>query len=335
MRIKEHVITEMLYEKCEKVICKGNTWTCRCPFCGDSRTKSNARRFCIDYYPEYDTYTYKCYRCGKSGNVFTLYSKLYDVSYDEANKKLKEKKYNPKSVKKILLSQSSEKESDTIKNELDIDLENECYTTDSIVNTRVGKNYIQRLKDFIDSRMIANMKFYIAHSGRYKGRIIIPVINDNKLEYFQGRAIYDDIDPKYLNPYVEKTPVIFNRNVIRKEKDIIIVEGLLDAMSVGNQCTSTLGADISDEKLDILFDMTDHTVIICTDNDEPGKDIIKKILEESKYAKILKYFIMPKRYDHIKDMNKLLTSKLVDNIEDFIINNSFSYFYMKTLFKTK
>ena len=84
--IKEYRITEMLYEKCEKVSINGNKWNCRCPLCGDSTTKSNVKRFYIDYYPLYDTYMYKCHRCGESNNIYMLCSSLYDISYSLEHK---------------------------------------------------------------------------------------------------------------------------------------------------------------------------------------------------------------------------------------------------------
>jgi len=332
MAVKEYRITEMLYDKCQKVVVKQNAWVCRCPICGDSKTKSNVRRFYVDFYQIYDTYVYKCHRCGDSGNVYTLYSKLYDVSYKEAKDKLDDIKYDADSIKNRLLVHESNDES-SVDTELDINLKTDCYGVNDTPTTNAGIRLVRKLKDFIADRRINNA--FIAHSGRYKSRIIIPVINNNKLVYFQGRTLYDDIGPKYLNPSVEKTPIIFNSDVIVRDRDIIIVEGLIDAMSVGSQCTSTLGADFSDDKLEILFGMTNHTVIICADNDEAGITSIKRVLKKSIYKKVLKYFLMPKHLSHIKDMNKLLVSDIVDNIEKFIIDNSFSYFYTKNIIKLK
>ena len=330
--IKEYRITEMLYEKCEKVSINGNKWNCRCPLCGDSTTKSNVKRFYIDYYPLYDTYMYKCHRCGESNNIYMLCSSLYDISYKEAKKFLDDTKYDPKNIKNVINNNHIIKE-EKIKTELDIDLEKDVYKVSDSPNTTVGKNLIKKLKNFINDRKITET-CYIAHRGRYKSRVIIPVINDNILEYFQGRILYD-IDPKYLNPSVEKTPIIYHRDVIDKNKDIFITEGLIDAMSVGNQCTSTLGADLSDSKIDILLSMTKKSVIFCADNDKPGIDAIKRLLDHSRYNKILKYFIMPKEYSHIKDMNNLIVKYNIEDIENFIIKNSFSYFYTKTMLKIK
>lgn len=335
--IKDTAITEMLYDKCSKVVTKPGIWNCRCPICGDSKTKPNARRFVINYYPAYDTYMYKCHRCGESGSVYSLCSSLYGISFHEAKKKLDMTEYNPSTIKKIINHVKYDAKDDISNTELDIDLKNECYSVNSIVDDKRGIRLINKLKNFISSRMISD-ECFIAHSGRYKSRVIVPVINDNKLEYFQARSLDNDIQPKYLNPYVNKTPIIYNKNKISPDKSIIITEGLIDAMSVGSQCTCTLGADISDEKLEVIFSLTKKDVVICSDNDEAGRNSILRTINKSKYAKILKYFIMPTEYSHIKDMNQLLVSHISNinqkgGLENFVISNSYSYFYVKTLFK--
>jgi len=332
--IKEYRITEMLYEKCEKVSANKNKWNCRCPLCGDSTTKNNAKRFHVNYYPIYDTYMYKCYRCGESNNVYVLCSKLYDISYKEAKKFLDDKSFNPDNIKESIKKPHFNNEEKNINTQLDIDIKKETYDINDDPSTMVGKRFINKLKDFITRRKIKE-KCFVAHDGRYKSRIIIPVINDNNLEYFQGRTLYDSIDPKYLNPYVEKTSIIYHKNVINDNKDIFITEGLIDAMSVGNQCTSTLGADLSDDKLDILLNMTKKSIIYCADNDNAGFQSIKSILKKSKYKKLLRFFFMPERYSHIKDMNKLIQEYDISDIENFIIENSFSYFHTKILTKIK
>ena len=282
--IKEYRITEMLYEKCQMVQVNRDEWNCRCPLCGDSTTKPHVRRFHINYYPEYDTFMYKCHRCGESNNVYMLYCTLYDQSYKEAKKFLDDKIYDPDNIKKrikskIIVNQKS------IKTELDIDLDIDCFSISDVPPTRIGQRLVERLKHFTDSRCV-NEKFYIAHSGRYKGRIIVPVINNGVLEYFQGRSLYDDVDPKYLNPIVEKSDIILHKDRFKRNTPIIITEGIIDGMTVGNQGTCCLGSSISDEFLSKIFSYTDAGVIICLDNifiDSAAKKQLEKILEQSKY----------------------------------------------------
>jgi len=334
--IKEYRITEMLYEKCQKVTIKKNEWVCRCPLCGDSTTKSNVKRFHINYYPAYDTFMYKCHRCGESNNVYQLYSILYDTSYKEAKKFLNDSTFKSESIQKRL---STQKENcDTkLKTDLDINLKTDCYFIDDNPSSIIGKKLVKKLQSFINDRKISE-KCFIAHTGRYKGRIIVPIINNNILEYFQGRSLYNNIEPKYLNPKIEKDNIILHRNVFDKNRDIIITEGIIDAMSIGNQSTCCLGSSISDEFLTQIMSYTNKGIIICLDNifiDNAAKNQMLKLIKKSKYSKILKYFLMPKKYNHIKDINELKIKFNIENLENFVQLNSYSSFFIETKVKMK
>jgi len=328
--IKDYKITEMLFEKCVGVIVKNDSWLCRCPLCGDSVTKKHAKRFHIDYYPQYNTYMYKCFRCNESNNVYILHSLLYGVSYIESKKWLNDTIFDSNSIKKQI-TKDFDNLPDKIHSELDIDIEQHCYRSTDTPSSIVGKKLIKKLNFFIDTRKIVDDCF-IAHSGRYKSRIILPIINGNKLEYFQGRSLYNDIEPKYLNPYVEKENIIYHQGCFDNNKPIIITEGLIDAMSIGNQGTCCLGSNISDSFLDIIYNHTKKDVIIALDNifiDAAAKAQLLKILVSSKYAKKLKYFFIPEKFHNIKDINELVTKYDVGNVENFIRKNSFSFLKAK------
>jgi DNA primase len=69
--------------------------------------------------------------------------------------------------------------------------------------------------------------------GQYANRIIVPSFNlEGNLNYFISRA-YDDNWMKYLNPASNKD-FIFNELYLDWNKDITIVEGVFDAIVVGN-----------------------------------------------------------------------------------------------------
>lgn len=322
----------MLYEKCQQVKVKRDEWLCRCPLCGDSKTKPFAQRFHINYYPKYDTFMYKCHRCGESNNVYMLYCELYSASYDDAKKFLNDTEYNPKQIKKRL-KQQIVIDKEEVETELDIDLMNDCYRIEDDANTRVGKRLIERLKDFVKERNVHDEPFYIAHSGRYKSRIIIPIINHGILEYFQGRSLYDDVEPKYLNPVVEKEGILLHKDKFKSNESIIVTEGIIDGMTVGSQGTCCLGAYISDDFIAELMKYTNQHIIICLDNDDAGREQLFKIANNSSYTSILKFFLMPYEYNHIKDINELHTTHDISDINEFIKMNSFSDFYVKTKLK--
>ena len=70
-------------------------------------------------------------------------------------------------------------------------------------------------------------------SGEYAGRVVVPSFNDNgDINYFVARS-YADKFPKYMNPKVSKD-IVFNELYLDWNKDIILVEGVFDAMKANN-----------------------------------------------------------------------------------------------------
>lgn len=70
-------------------------------------------------------------------------------------------------------------------------------------------------------------------SGEYAGRVVVPSFNDNgDINYFVARS-YTDKFPKYMNPKVSKD-IVFNELYLDWNKDIILVEGVFDAMKAKN-----------------------------------------------------------------------------------------------------
>jgi len=108
----------------------------------------------------------------------------------------------------------------------------------------------------------------------------------------------------------------------------------LDAQSIEKNGTCCLGKEISDEWLRNLIkkiksDKTQNKIIIVLDNDEDGKKSLTKIINSSIYSNMLKYFIMPKKFSHIKDMNMLRVKHGNLNIKRFIDENSYSCWMLK------
>lgn len=315
----------------------------RCPICGDSRTKSKVRRLHIDYYQPYNTFIYKCHRCGASGNVISLYATLNNCSYEKAKKFLTNSRYDPDYVIRRLKNSKPQEPNDEIKvdGDLDIDLCTECYSLDHEPKSMFERNALKKLKEFKESRKIPDsLPIYIAHSGRYKSRIIIPIYIENKLVYFQGRAAYDDVIPKYLNPKVEKNKIILNIDNFDENKYIVITEGIIDAYMLENhQGTCVIGGYIDMEFLNKVLDRTKKGVIICLDNprkDDNSRKVLKKLINENinKYKENLKFFIIPKEYD-AKDLNDLVKDYNINNVYSFVVENSVSLLRMKTFLMEK
>lgn len=70
-------------------------------------------------------------------------------------------------------------------------------------------------------------------SGEYEGRILVPSFNlDGNVNYFVARSFGNSF-PKYMNPKVSKD-IVFNELYIDWDKDVVLVEGVFDAMKATN-----------------------------------------------------------------------------------------------------
>lgn len=324
MYISLDTVNNFIYEHFSnvKLSKSGTHFLARCALCGDSKISKSKRRFNLDY--NNGAPVYHCFNCGRSGQFIKLYSEIKGVSLEEAKREFR--KFDTNIIKKSF-TKNKLKKSIVAKPNItyhDYILE-DCISVDDKTDGFILPIFQKALKNFIRSRNTHNYKLYIAYKGKYKGRVIIPIYdNNNHIIFFQGRAFGKNYDKKYDNPPVEKSHIIVNDGKFDENKYIIISEGFFDALSIGNQGTSVLGASINDDFLKRIFTKTKTGVIIALDNDEKGIEETLKIINESKYSSKLKYFLMPKQFTNYNDINMLDGN--VDNVYNFIIKNSYSKF---------
>lgn len=299
---------------------KGNKINMRCMLCGDSKKSIRKRRMTITY--NNGEVFFHCFNCEKSGTLAELYSELKGVNLYQAIKELDYVEFD--NVKKVLSESTSasklitNKKSDNLNYILD-----DCLSKDSTVDGYINKQYHKKLLDFIQMRRIPDeYNVYIAIKGEYRGRIIIPIFNNDNIVYFQGRSIKDDF-LRYKNPVVEKSDIVMNIDKFNKDKFIIVTEGIIDAMMIEcNQGTCVLGGSITDDFISMLLKHTDKGIIIATDNDEQGHKAKLKLID-GKYGKTLRYFTTP---SSIKDLNEYKIKSSISNMYDLVVSKSIDSF---------
>ena len=89
------------------------------------------------------------------------------------------------------------------------------------------------LKRGITEDDILKWKIGYCSDGEYAGRVVVPSFNENGYaNYFIARS-YGDAWPRYKNPPASRD-IIFNELYINWDEDLIIVEGVFDAIKAGN-----------------------------------------------------------------------------------------------------
>ncbi len=95
----------------------------------------------------------------------------------------------------------------------------------------------------ITKKEILMWKIGFCTEGRYSGRIIVPSFNNaGNLNYFIARS-YVGHRMKYLNPSISKN-VIFNELFVDWNEPVILVEGLFDAITAGQNAIPILGSTL-------------------------------------------------------------------------------------------
>ena len=90
---------------------------------------------------------------------------------------------------------------------------------------------------------IRDWKIGYCFTGEYAGRIVVPSFGiSGKANYFVARA-YGDAWPKYKNPPVGRD-IVFNELYIDWESDLVIVEGVFDAIVAGPNAIPLLGSTL-------------------------------------------------------------------------------------------
>ena len=351
-----HFVNQFMYENFERVSISsdGTHFHARCPLCGDSKKSLSKKRFHLDWSPA--RVVWHCWNCpdDASGNFLQLYARIKGISNSEAYKILH--KFDHEDYKKTLKRTNTvgQHKKLTRSDKVHNDILDDCMPYDC--DSKISMLTYDALQTFRTKRNISDsQKIYYAYKGKFRNRIIIPIFDKNdNIIYFQGRRLPGtDLQPKYLNPTAEKSLIIHNEPNFDPKKYIIVTEGLLDAFSIGDQGTTCLGKEITKDLLEVLFKKS-IGVIIAFDNDKAGMISLRKFMignkpwftgtpskenrssfynwkKPNKYAKQVKYFLMPQRFLQYKDINMLCIEEKISDVYDFICRNS--YDYMKTALK--
>ena len=99
------------------------------------------------------------------------------------------------------------------------------------VSAQIALRYLS--KRGVSRDDILKWKIGYCPDGEYAGRVVIPSFNENGYaNYFVARS-YGKAWPRYKNPPASRD-IIFNELYVNWNEDIVIVEGVFDAIKAGN-----------------------------------------------------------------------------------------------------
>jgi len=244
----------------------GNEYLYFCPFC-----KHHKRKMSLNFAKG----KYKCWVCDVSGNIRKLVRKK--ANYENFQKwKLLDGEVDLNTNLDDLFAETVETGEEILSiPEKFVSLTN----NEELISRKKALNYLKKRE--IDQQDILYWKIGFCFDGEYKDRIVIPSFNINgDLNYFIGRSITGSKFNKYKLPQASKD-IIFNELNIDFDHDIILVEGIFDAIKAGQNSVPLLGSTLREEnKLFQKIVNYDTAVYMALDPDATKKEneIIRKLI---------------------------------------------------------
>lgn len=281
---------------------KGKNYFCVCPFHEDHSPSMSVSE---------EKQIYKCFSCGAAGNVFTFVKDYENVTFLEAVKIVAEKcglRFNAK-IKDNNKQKNNKTEYDIMNLALKFYQNNlnslegkkaKAYLKERFLDESVIKDFDLGLaldKNYSLNKLLLNKNYaveilfnlgLINRNGEYindvfNNRIIFPIHDlDGNPIGFTGR-IYDKSDQaKYINSkesvIFKKGQILFNyhraKNEIKRKKEIIIVEGNMDAIRMYSSgvknVVALMGTSLTKEQVNIIKGLR-AKVILMFDNDNAGE----------------------------------------------------------------
>ena len=341
--IKSKIQLSTEIEKKVKVIRKGNDYWCCCPFHEEKTPSCKINDNLGSYY---------CFGCGAKGDIFTIYTDLYNYSFPDAVKELA----NKVGIRIIEKNIKQNKEYENIFKILEVStkwFENNLFyndqcknylnkrsiSMDTIKKFRIGFSYnansslYDHLKknNFSDKDIFKSNVIKIDNNKKIKDffykRLIFPISNEKNTVIGFGGRVLDNSNPKYINSpesnFFQKRSILYNLNnakeYIRTKKNILICEGYMDVISLYENNIKTvvapLGTALTENQLLLSWKYAEKPTIMF-DGDEAGlRASYKSALMSLQYIspnKYLQFIKLPKNYDPDSLINKSSLKHLIE-----------------------
>jgi len=259
----------------------------RCPYC-----KSSKRKFSVNF----DKNVYKCWVCDVRGRDLYRIVRRFGSFVDlEAWKAVSGNKLDLNEFEFLFSSEKEEEDKQQI-----VPMPPEFKTLTSRALDDEGKRALQYLKTrSVEKYDILKWKMGYCSRGEYKNRIVIPSFDESgDMNYFVARSYSGDY-MRYKNPPASRN-IIFNELYLDFDKEIILVEGVFDAIKAEN-AVPILGSTIRENsKLFRKIVKHDTPVLLALDPDARRKSNAIK-------EKLLKYGIEVReiRYHNNQDIGDM------------------------------
>ena len=298
-KIKAKIPISKELEKKTKIVQKGKDYWCCCPF-HDEKTPSCKINN--------DQGSFYCFGCGAKGDIFTLYTDLYNYNFIDALKELSQRagvqidfKDKKKTHKESKIFEILKISSEWYQKNLNLSVGKNCkeylvkrnLSEETIAKFKLGYSFNSQTslydylknKNFSDDDLIKSNIVKLDKNNKIRDyfykRLIFPISNNQgHIVGFGGRAL-DNSNPKYINSpeseIFQKRFLLYNldlaKNTARKKNNLLICEGYMDVISLYqngiHSVVAPLGTAITENQLELAWRYSSKPTIMF-DGDSAG-----------------------------------------------------------------
>lgn len=232
----------------------------RCPFCSDGDSGFHCGVF------HGVRRNFSCFRCGERGTFYRLLSRLFGMSPEEVDSRAK--LHITDDVVNQIKAVFSKPESDTKSTRSVVTLPSESLPLSGALIESTPT-----LRDFLRSRrfpvsMYREKGVKYCATGKYAGRIIIPIYQGKSLRAFQGRLVFESSQyPKYLTSegaVLEDTLYGYDDF---SGPTLIVVEGVFDVWALPGTSVAVFKSAISANQASLMLKLKPRRIVLAFDPD--------------------------------------------------------------------
>jgi len=353
--IKERIDIVQLIEKYVKLKQTGKNFSGLCPF-----HKEKTPSFIVSS----DIQRYKCFGCGRSGDIFNFVQDIENIDFVEALEKLAKtagvelKKSSPntkfKEIKEVNYIATKYYYNQLLKSPIALSY---------VLKRGINKEYIKKFalgyapkypkliseikkSGNYSKKVLLESGLFIEKNGilkeKFFDRIMFPIRSKrgDVIAFTARQNAGNEYGPKYMNspetPIFHKSYNLFgqyeSRQEIRKQDLVIICEGSTDVISahqVGiKNIVAPLGTSLTSQQLESLIPLTKN-ILLFFDSDSAGKAAIVRGFELASKLEMNPFATSPSPYKDIDELIQNEPSKISE-----VINNkveAFSFILADTI----
>jgi len=228
-----------------------------CPFCGDTRQRLgvNSR-----------TKLWHCFNCDAAGNAVGFLMRVLGLTYEAATEMILAGRNRRRGLVELRTPRAVVARTAPA---IGLPAEFEPLVLPETARSERFWRYLRNRR--YDPDLIQQYGIGFARSGDYAWRVIVPVVIYGQLMTFVARAISKERLPKYRSPEgADNSRVLFNLERLAGQEEVVLVEGVFDALRIPDLAVATLGTHLSQVQRTLLIRAGVQRVVICWDEDDTG-----------------------------------------------------------------